>query len=161
MTAGPPEESAPHHSASHQRASHQSASHQSAPERRYPTLLEQMGGVSGIVASTIPVAVFVVVNIFAELRTALIAYGSAMTGPLALALHVALGHRAWPRDCGIAVDVGMRVVAATVGSLLNYRGLRRRRPQAQRTALGALARGGRMPLPGLRRHVAAGVVSRR
>ena len=46
-------------------------------------------------------------------RTALIAYGSALTGPLALALHVALGHRTWPTDCGIALDVGMSVVAAT------------------------------------------------
>ena len=54
MTAGPPEESPP-------------------AERRSPTLLEQMGGVSGIVASTIPVAVFVVVNIITALQPALIA----------------------------------------------------------------------------------------
>lgn len=38
-----------------------------------PTMLEQMGGVSGIVASSIPVAVFVVVNLLFELRPALIA----------------------------------------------------------------------------------------
>jgi hypothetical protein len=44
-----------------------------APERRFPTLLEQMGGVWGIVASTIPVAVFVVANVVSELQTAIIA----------------------------------------------------------------------------------------
>jgi hypothetical protein len=38
-----------------------------------PTLLEQMGGISGIVASSIPVAVFVVANLLFELRPALIA----------------------------------------------------------------------------------------
>ncbi len=54
MTAGPPEESLP-------------------TERRSPTLLQQMGGVPGIIASTIPVAVFVVVNIVATLQPALIA----------------------------------------------------------------------------------------
>jgi hypothetical protein len=43
------------------------------PERQVPTLLEQMGGVAGIVASSIPVAVFVVVNVAAGLRPALIA----------------------------------------------------------------------------------------
>jgi Protein of unknown function (DUF3159) len=44
-----------------------------SPERGFPTLLEQMGGVPGIVASTVPVAVFVVVNVAAGLRPALIA----------------------------------------------------------------------------------------
>jgi Protein of unknown function (DUF3159) len=43
------------------------------PERTMPTLLEQMGGVPGIVASSIPVAVFVVVNIITSLQPALIA----------------------------------------------------------------------------------------
>jgi hypothetical protein len=43
------------------------------PEREFPTMLEQMGGLQGIVASSIPVAVFVVVNILAELQPALIA----------------------------------------------------------------------------------------
>jgi intracellular septation protein A len=38
-----------------------------------PTLLEQMGGVGGIVASSIPVAVFVIVNIITSLQPALIA----------------------------------------------------------------------------------------
>ena len=43
------------------------------PERQFPTLLEQMGGVSGIIASTIPVGVFVVANILFDLQPAIIA----------------------------------------------------------------------------------------
>ncbi len=46
---------------------------QERPARTTPTLLEQMGGVQGIVASSIPVAVFVVVNIVTSLQPALIA----------------------------------------------------------------------------------------
>ncbi|MFC4949689.1 DUF3159 domain-containing protein [Pseudonocardia sp. GCM10023141] len=42
-------------------------------EREFPTILEQMGGIEGMVVSTIPVAVFVVVNIVASLQPALIA----------------------------------------------------------------------------------------
>lgn len=42
-------------------------------ERTMPTLLDQMGGVQGIIASSIPVAVFVVVNIVTSLQPALIA----------------------------------------------------------------------------------------
>ena len=42
-------------------------------ERELPTVLEQMGGVQGVVASTIPVAVFVVANVAFELQPALIA----------------------------------------------------------------------------------------
>ena len=38
-----------------------------------PTLLQQMGGISGIVASTIPVVVFVVANLLLELRPAVVA----------------------------------------------------------------------------------------
>jgi len=41
--------------------------------RSTPTLMEQMGGVSGIVYSTVPVLVFVVVNVITELKPALIA----------------------------------------------------------------------------------------
>ena len=44
-----------------------------ATERATPTLLQQMGGVPGIVASTIPVVVFVVANLVLELRPAVIA----------------------------------------------------------------------------------------
>lgn len=47
------------------------------------------------------------------LRTALVAYGSALAGPLALVLHVSLGHRPWPTDLGIVLDFGMTVVGAT------------------------------------------------
>jgi hypothetical protein len=43
------------------------------PEREFPTLMTQMGGVPGIVASTIPVLVFVVVNVLVGLQPALIA----------------------------------------------------------------------------------------
>jgi hypothetical protein len=46
---------------------------QEPPERGFPTVMEQMGGVPGIIASSIPVAVFVVVNIIAGLQPALIA----------------------------------------------------------------------------------------
>lgn len=46
---------------------------QEPPEREFPTIMEQMGGVPGIIASSIPVAVFVVVNIIAGLQPALIA----------------------------------------------------------------------------------------
>jgi hypothetical protein len=42
-------------------------------ERGVPTLLEQMGGVQGVVASTIPVVVFVVANIAFGLQPAVIA----------------------------------------------------------------------------------------
>lgn len=41
--------------------------------RTGPTLLEQMGGVPGVIASTVPVAVFIVANILWELRPALLA----------------------------------------------------------------------------------------
>ncbi len=43
------------------------------PEREIPTVLQQMGGVPGIVASTLPVFVFIVVNIVTALQPALIA----------------------------------------------------------------------------------------
>ncbi|MFB9742697.1 DUF3159 domain-containing protein [Pseudonocardia sulfidoxydans] len=43
------------------------------PAREMPTMLEQMGGVSGVVYSTVPVAVFVVVNILTSLKPALFA----------------------------------------------------------------------------------------
>jgi Protein of unknown function (DUF3159) len=41
-------------------------------ERELPTMLEQMGGVQGVVASTIPVAVFVIANVAFGLQPALI-----------------------------------------------------------------------------------------
>ncbi|UPW11320.1 DUF3159 domain-containing protein [Gordonia terrae] len=51
----------------------QSASEPSAAERTTPTVLEQIGGVSGLVYSTVPVVVFVPVNSFFDLRTAIYA----------------------------------------------------------------------------------------
>jgi hypothetical protein len=42
-------------------------------ERTAPTILEQIGGVSGLVYSTVPVVVFVPVNSFFDLRTAIYA----------------------------------------------------------------------------------------
>jgi Protein of unknown function (DUF3159) len=48
-------------------------------QRATPTMLEQMGGVSGLVASTIPIVVFVVVNALSGLNPALItSLGSAV-----------------------------------------------------------------------------------
>lgn len=46
---------------------------QPASERTTPTVLEQIGGVSGLVYSTVPVVVFVPVNSFVDLRTAIYA----------------------------------------------------------------------------------------
>ena len=43
------------------------------PARTTPTLLEQMGGVTGVVLSTVPVVVFVLVNVLSSLQPALIA----------------------------------------------------------------------------------------
>jgi hypothetical protein len=50
-----------------------SQSDEAPQERDLPSLLEQMGGVQGLVASTIPVAVFVVANIAFGLQPAVIA----------------------------------------------------------------------------------------
>lgn len=44
-----------------------------APEKASPSLLQQMGGVTGIVASSVPVVVFVIANILVDLRPAIIA----------------------------------------------------------------------------------------
>jgi hypothetical protein len=50
-----------------------------SPQRPTPTLLEQMGGVSGMVASTIPIVVFVVANALTSLNPAIVAsLGSAV-----------------------------------------------------------------------------------
>jgi hypothetical protein len=42
-------------------------------QRTTPTLLEQLGGVPGVIATTIPIVVFIVVNAVAGLNTALLA----------------------------------------------------------------------------------------
>lgn len=49
-------------------------------ERAFPPLMEQMGGIPGIVASTIPVLVFVVANVLLELRAAVFAALAAGVG---------------------------------------------------------------------------------
>jgi hypothetical protein len=52
-------------------------------QERVPTLLEQMGGVQGVVASTIPVVVFVVANVAFGLQPAVI---SALVAGVAIAV---------------------------------------------------------------------------
>ena len=61
----------PEHPASRQPDAEPSAPGRSAPEQAAPTVLEQIGGVSGLVYSTVPVVVFVPVNSFFDLRTAI------------------------------------------------------------------------------------------
>lgn len=60
------------------------------PERALPTLFEQMGGVSGIIASTIPIVVFVIANLLLELRPALIA---ALTAGVVVAVWRIVGRQ--------------------------------------------------------------------
>jgi hypothetical protein len=43
------------------------------PERESPTILQQLGGVPGVVGSALPVVVFIVVNVVTSLQPALIA----------------------------------------------------------------------------------------
>jgi hypothetical protein len=66
-TPGPPAGSSP------ETPPDSEADERTGGEREFPTLLEQMGGVQGVVASTIPVAVFVVANVVFGLQPALIA----------------------------------------------------------------------------------------
>ena len=49
------------------------AAREDGDQERMPTLMEQMGGISGIIASSVPVAVFVVVNLIGGLQSALVA----------------------------------------------------------------------------------------
>jgi len=62
VTAGPPPE--PEAGDGRQREGRQ---------REFPSLLEQMGGVQGVAASTVPVGVFIIANIIGGLQPALIA----------------------------------------------------------------------------------------
>jgi Protein of unknown function (DUF3159) len=66
VTAGPPPESEAGDGRQHEPAGR-------GRQRELPTLMEQMGGVQGIAASTIPVGVFIVANVIAGLQPALIA----------------------------------------------------------------------------------------
>lgn len=63
----------PDGAAEHADAPHSAEETPERPEREMPTMLEQMGGISGVVYSTVPVAVFVVVNILTSLKPALFA----------------------------------------------------------------------------------------
>jgi hypothetical protein len=75
----------------------------------FPTLLEQMGGVSGVVASSIPVAVFVVVNLVAELQPAIIAALAA--GVLVAVWRIARKQRLQPAVSGL-LGVGVAAFIA-------------------------------------------------
>jgi hypothetical protein len=43
------------------------------PEREFPTVMQQVGGVQGMLASVLPVVVFIVVNVLTSLQPALLA----------------------------------------------------------------------------------------
>jgi hypothetical protein len=77
--------------------------------RGVPTLLEQMGGVSGIIASSIPVAVFVVVNLLVALQPALIA--AVFAGVLVAAWRIARRQRLQPAVSGL-LGVGVAAFIA-------------------------------------------------
>jgi hypothetical protein len=74
-----------------------------------PTLLDQMGGVPGIIASSIPVAVFVVVNLLFELRPALIA--ALVAGVLIAVWRIARKQRLQPAVSGL-LGVGLAAFIA-------------------------------------------------
>lgn len=71
-----------------------------------PSLLQQMGGVPGIVASSIPVAVFVVANLLFELRPALVA--ALVAGVLVAVWRIARRQRLQPAVSGL---LGVAVAA--------------------------------------------------
>lgn len=75
-----------------------------------PTLLEQMGGVTGIVASTIPVVVFVVANVLGDLRTAL--YAALGAGVLVLLWRLVRRDPVMPAISGL-LGVGVCALVAS------------------------------------------------
>lgn len=79
------------------------------PPRGAPTLLDQMGGVAGIVASSIPVAVFVVVNVAAGLQPAVIA--ALVAGVLIAIWRIARKQRLQPAVSGL-LGVGLAAFIA-------------------------------------------------
>jgi hypothetical protein len=88
------------------------------PERAYPTLLEQMGGVTGIVASTIPVAVFVLVNVLSSLQPAIIAAVAA--GALVFVYRVVRKQPLQPAVSGL-LGVGVAAfIAARTGEARGF-----------------------------------------
>jgi hypothetical protein len=66
VTAGPPPESEAGDGRQHEGAG-------DGRQRQFPTLMEQMGGVQGVAASTVPVGVFIATNVIAGLQAAVIA----------------------------------------------------------------------------------------
>lgn len=76
---------------------------------RTPTLLEQMGGVPGIVASTVPVLVFVVVNVVAELKPAV--WAAVGAGVLVLIWRLARRDPIQPAISGL-IGVGVCALVA-------------------------------------------------
>jgi hypothetical protein len=92
--------------------------HAERPGRAYPTLLEQMGGVTGIVASTIPVVVFVVVNVLSSLQPALIA--AIVAGVLVFGYRVARRQPLQPAVSGL-LGVGVAAfIAARTGEARGF-----------------------------------------
>ncbi|GAB93367.1 DUF3159 domain-containing protein [Gordonia rhizosphera] len=104
------------------RARHDPADHSdedvSAADPRTPSILEQMGGISGLIYSTVPIVVFVPVNAVWGLRVAMVA-------ALAVAL-VIFGVRLWRREplnpaisglLGVAICV---FIANRVGDAKGY-----------------------------------------
>ncbi|MEQ3552506.1 DUF3159 domain-containing protein [Pseudonocardia nematodicida] len=76
---------------------------------RTPTLLEQMGGVPGIIASSVPVAVFVVVNLIAGLGPAL--WAALGAGALVLVWRLARRDPIQPAISGL-LGVGIAALVA-------------------------------------------------
>ena len=86
--------------------------------RSTPTLMEQMGGVAGIVASTIPVVVFVVANLLSSLRPALIA--AIVAGVAVFAYRVARKQPLQPAVSGL-LGVGVAAfIAARTGEARGF-----------------------------------------
>jgi hypothetical protein len=81
------------------------------PERTTPTVMEQMGGVVGIVSSSLPLAVFIVVNVLTSLQPALIA-------ALAVAAAIAVWRLVRKQPLMPAVS---GVFAVGVGAFIAYR----------------------------------------
>lgn len=77
--------------------------------RRGPTLMDQMGGLSGIVASTVPVAVFVVVNVVTSLRPAL--YAAIAAGVLVMVWRLVRRDPVQPAVSGL-IGVGICALVA-------------------------------------------------
>jgi len=79
------------------------------PEREFPTILQQMGGLTGVVSSVLPVAVFIVVNILAGLQPALIA--AIATGVLVAGWRILRKQPLMPAVSGL-LAVGIAVFIA-------------------------------------------------